>query len=47
MLWIVPDRTRHAVLIDAFGRTPAAAWPLFAAVTSEEATSRILGGAAS
>jgi hypothetical protein len=46
VLWVVPDEARHAVLIDACGRTPVEAWPLFAAATSAEAVSRILKGAA-
>lgn len=47
VLWIVPDAARHAVMIDAFARTPVEAWPLFAAATDAEAVSRIVGGAAS
>jgi hypothetical protein len=47
VLWIVPDLARHAVLIDAFARTPVEAWPLFAVATDADAISRILGGAAS
>jgi hypothetical protein len=47
VLWIVPDTARHAVLIDAFARTPVPAWPLFAAVTESDAVGRIIGGAAS
>jgi len=45
VLWVVPDDARRAVMIDALGRLPAESWPLFAASTSEEAVSRILGGA--
>jgi hypothetical protein len=37
VLWVVPDAGRHAVLIDAFARQPVEAWPLFAAVTADEA----------
>lgn len=47
VLWVVPDAARHAVLIDAFGRQPVEAWPLFAAVTVAEAVERITAGAAS
>jgi hypothetical protein len=46
VLWIVPDEARHAVLIDEFGRTPVAAWPLFAATTEAEAMTRMKAGAA-
>jgi hypothetical protein len=46
VLWVVPDEARHAVLIDAFGRQPVEAWPLFAAVTADEAVNRVVGGAA-
>jgi hypothetical protein len=45
VLWIVPDAARHAVLIDEFGRTPVAAWPLFAVTTEAEALGRLLAGA--
>jgi hypothetical protein len=45
VLWVVPDAARHAVLIDAFARTPAEAWPLFAAVVADEAVGRIVAGA--
>jgi len=47
VLWIVPDAARHAVLIEEFGRTPVAAWPLFAATTEAEAVGRLLAGASS
>jgi hypothetical protein len=45
VLWIVPDAARHAVLIDAFGRQPIEAWPLFAASTTADAIDRITRGA--
>ncbi len=29
VLWLVPDEARHAVMVDACGRQPTTAWPLF------------------
>ena len=46
VLWIVPDAARQAVLIDAFGRQPVEAWPLFAVATDADAVRRLLAGAA-
>jgi hypothetical protein len=45
VLWIVPDSARADVLVDACGRLPVAAWPLFAVTTEAGAVDRLLAGA--
>jgi hypothetical protein len=45
VLWIVPDSARVDVLVDACGRLPVAAWPLFAVITEAGAVERLLAGA--
>jgi hypothetical protein len=45
VLWIVPDEARHAVLVDAFGRQPIEARPLFVAATAGAAAGRVIEGA--
>lgn len=45
VLWVAPTEARHAVLVEACGRQPADAWPLFAVTTFEEAVATIRHGA--
>jgi hypothetical protein len=43
--WIVPNETRHGVVVDACARQPPDAWPLFAVTTFEQAVSTLRRGA--
>ena len=45
-LFVVEDPVRHAVVIDALGRQPAEAWPLFAVTTLADVIDRLRQGAA-
>jgi len=45
VLWLVPDRRRHDVLVSVFGRQPADTWHLFTVTTFDEAVTRIAQGA--
>jgi hypothetical protein len=44
VLWIVPNKPRHAVLVDVVGSLPAEAWPLFRVATEETALAVLAGG---
>lgn len=44
VLWIVPDRRRHAELVDVIGRLPAQTWSLFRVAVTTEAGQVLAGG---
>jgi hypothetical protein len=43
VLWIVPNARRYDELIDAFGRLPAEAWPLFQVSMKDDVINRLSG----
>lgn len=45
VLWLVPTRARHGLVVDACGRQPTEAWPLFTVALLDDAVSRIAKGA--
>lgn len=45
VLWLVPDEARHAVMVDACGRQPTTAWPLFQVALFDNAVEFFAAGA--
>ncbi|HXA29431.1 MAG TPA: replication-relaxation family protein [Candidatus Angelobacter sp.] len=46
VLWLAPTPVRHGAIVDACGRQPVDAWPLFTVALLSEAVERIAQGAA-